>query len=207
MKTDDRRNGPRGADDTQTPEDGELELGERFKSRKVALEWLRNQGAAVSQGKFYQDCNAGKIIVFPDKTVSRASVLQYLINIMRDNPVFDHGGAELLLKEQQLKVKKLELEVERLERNSRADDRRWMLREDAWAMLAGVLGMLRQNFDYHVNQRAGELALAVEGREEHAPQLVDMLLLHVVNPAFNDLSGQTLQDACFAYMPENEVEP
>lgn len=174
---------------------------ERFQNRKEALEWMRNQGVAISQGKFYQDCQTGMIVVYPDKTVGRASVLQYMMGLQR-NAVIDPGIAELTIREQQLKVQKLELEVERLERGGRADDRRWMLREDSWALLAGVLGMLRHTLDYHVTKRAAALVEAIEGKPELAPQLVEQFTATVVNPAFNDLGGQTLQDACFAHMPD-----
>lgn len=172
-----------------------------FKNRKEAFDWLEQQGAPVSRGKFYEDCAAGKVVVFRNKTVSRASVMLYLIKL-QDNPVYDPEAGDLSLKKQLLEIRWLEQKVAKGERDGRADDRRWMLREDSWALLAGVLGMLRQTLDFHINRQAGDLALAVEGRAELAPRMVDMLLLHVVNPAFNDLAGKTLQDACFAYMNE-----
>lgn len=187
----------------------EAEAADRpFKNRKDAYEWLVAQGAGtkVSRGKFYEDCAAGKVIVFRNKTVSRASVALYLIKLQQDAPVFDPEAGDLSAIKQRLEIKWLEQKIAKGERDGRADDRRWMLREDSWALLAGVLGMLRQTFDYHINQRAGELALAVEGRAELAPQLVDMLLLNVVNPAFNDLAGKTLEHACFAEMPRANVE-
>lgn len=170
---------------------------ERFKSRKEALLWLAEQGAQVSQGKFYQDCKAGKVLVFPDKTVSRASVAQYLLAMRRSNPVFDPAAADLSIREQELKVRKLELEVARLEKAGREEDTRWMLREDCWALLVGVLHTLRQNLDYYCNQAAAPMLLACEGRTSLAPQMSDLIMTQVVNPAYNDLAGQTLEHACF----------
>lgn len=170
---------------------------ERFRSRREALDWLREQGAQVSQGKFYQDCKAGKVLVFPDKTVSRASTAQYLLAMRRQNPVFDPEACDLSIKEQELKIRKLELEVARLEKANRADDKDWMRREDAWAQLVGVLHLLRQNLDYYCNQRAASILLACDGRSALAPQMIDQLLGEIVAPAYNDLEGQTLENACF----------
>lgn len=171
---------------------------ERFKSRKEALIWLREQGAQVSQGKFYQDCKAGKVLVFPDKTVSRASTAQYLLAMRRQNPVFDPAACDLTVKEQELKIRKLELEVARLEKADRAEDADWMRREDSWAALVGVLHLLRQNLDYYCNQQAAPILLFCEGKSAMAPQMIDKILAEIVAPAFNDLAGQTLENACFA---------
>ena len=184
----------------------EPHASERFSSRKMALDWLGQQGMKISRGKFYEDCKAGLVLVYPDKSVSKASVAQYLINSQRGTPLFDAAAADMSVQEQLLRMRKLELEVAKLERQDRVDDAKWVLREDSWAQLVGVLHMLRQNIEYYLHQSAAKLVLAVEGQADLAPQLVDLIPLEVVNPAFNDLGGQTLERACFYGIKEGEDE-
>lgn len=62
---------------------------ERFKNRMEALNWLQSRGQ-ISRGKFYDDCKIGKITIYPDKTVSRASVFEYaetVFEFARKGPV------------------------------------------------------------------------------------------------------------------------
>lgn len=49
---------------------------ERFRNRKEALLWLQRRGQ-ISQGKFYQDCNAGLLTIYPDKSLSKFQVAEY----------------------------------------------------------------------------------------------------------------------------------
>jgi hypothetical protein len=49
---------------------------ERFCNRKEALTWLQARGQ-ISQGKFYTDCAAGHLIIYPDKTLSKFQVAEY----------------------------------------------------------------------------------------------------------------------------------
>lgn len=49
---------------------------ERFCNRREALDWLQARGQ-ISQGKFYQDCAAGLLTIYPDKTVSKFQVSEY----------------------------------------------------------------------------------------------------------------------------------
>lgn len=49
---------------------------ERFRNRKEALTWLQARGQ-ISQGKFYTDCTAGLLIIYPDKSLSKFQVAEY----------------------------------------------------------------------------------------------------------------------------------
>lgn len=55
---------------------------ERFKNRAEALEWLQIRGH-ISRGKFYSDCNAGHIVVHPDKSMSKFQVAEYAEKVFR----------------------------------------------------------------------------------------------------------------------------
>ena len=49
---------------------------ERFRNRKEALLWLQSRGQ-ISQGKFYQDCAAGLLTIYQDKSLSKFQVSEY----------------------------------------------------------------------------------------------------------------------------------
>lgn len=74
----------------------DLYRGELFKNRFEALQWLRQKGQ-ISQGKFYQDCAAGLVTIYPDKTVSKFSVAMYAENhfskFVRQAPPKSSAGA------------------------------------------------------------------------------------------------------------------
>lgn len=49
---------------------------EKFKNRAAALSWLQSRGQ-ISRGKFYMDCAAGHLSIYPDKTLSKFQVAEY----------------------------------------------------------------------------------------------------------------------------------
>jgi len=53
---------------------------ERFRNRKEALTWLQNRGQ-ISQGKFYTDCTAGLLTIYPDKSMSKFQVAEYAVKV------------------------------------------------------------------------------------------------------------------------------
>lgn len=173
---------------------------ERFDSRAEALRWIHAQGGKCSVGKFSKDCRSGKVIVYPDKSVSRASVAEYLLRLQR--PVAELDLVDHSRTKQALECRRLELEVAKLERAARHDDKRWMRYEDHCAQVAALLVMLRENLQHHGQQAAVELALLCGGAPERAPLLVDRLKELIVNPAYNDLAGQKIEQAVFAEQAE-----
>jgi hypothetical protein len=97
------------------PQDAPAPEGERFANRKQALNWLHAQGYKVSQGKFYGDCNAGYPAIHRDGTISRFQVLQYAQQQDVERRSFN-GAGELSEQEQELKIRKLQNEVRRQDR-------------------------------------------------------------------------------------------
>jgi hypothetical protein len=75
--------------------------GEYFKNRFEALQWLQSRGK-ISMGKFYQDCKAGHVTIYPDKTVSKFSVAMYaekhFAGFTRQGPVHSSGESTLIQK-------------------------------------------------------------------------------------------------------------
>jgi hypothetical protein len=70
--------------------------GEWFKNRFEALQWLKSRGK-ISMGKFYQDCKAGFVTIYPDKTVSKFSVAMYaekhFAGFTRQGPAHSSAGS------------------------------------------------------------------------------------------------------------------
>lgn len=169
---------------------------ERFASRKLAMEWIRQKGGKVSQGKFYQDCAEGKVLVYPDKSVSRASTAEYLLRLQRPiAPVLD--SMDRTQQKERLELERLQLEVEKLRRIARADDRRWMRMEDHCAQVAVILTMLRDNLQHYGQQSATELAHICRGDVNLAPLLVDGMAELVLGRAYNELAGQLIEHGMF----------
>lgn len=75
--------------------------GEYFKNRFEALQWLQSRGK-ISMGKFYQDCKAGHVTIYPDKTVSKFSVAMYaekhFAGFTRQGPVHPPRESTLIQK-------------------------------------------------------------------------------------------------------------
>jgi hypothetical protein len=49
---------------------------EIFCNRKEALDWLQSKGQ-ISRGKFYRDCLAGHVTIYPNKSLSKFQVAEY----------------------------------------------------------------------------------------------------------------------------------
>ena len=140
--------------------------GERFVNRKQALNWLKGQGYQISQGKFYGDCNDGFPLIHKDKTISRFHVLQYGQQLQADkNTAPDNSRID------ELKERKLKLEVEKIEKENRAEDRKWMKVEDAWASIATILGDLQDSLRHQFHTGQGGLIHLAGGDQARAPEL------------------------------------
>lgn len=115
-------------------------------------------------------------------------------------------GVDLVEEKQRLEVEKLRHEVAKLERAARHDDARWIQREDHWRLLAGLLTTLREMLDYQSQRAAPDLCALAGGDPENAGQLVDRLS-EMVNTAYNELAGTTIEAAAFGPDPhENTTE-
>lgn len=154
---------------------------DRFKNRKQALLWLRGEGYQISQGKFYQDCDAGFPRVHKDKTVSKFEVLQYGQRLVAEPIVAPDFGES-----QDLKNKKLKLDVERLERDADRESGRWLLKEEAWGAIATLFSNIQDSLKHHFNIDQGKLVYLAGGDHARSAELYEACEELIVK-AFNDV--------------------
>jgi hypothetical protein len=164
--------------------------GERFPSRKQALNWLNAQGYKVSQGKFYQDCKDGFPVVHRDGTVSRYQVMQYgqqLDISSRSIPQFDQSA-----RREDLEIRKLEADVLAAESKARKEDTRWMLKEDAWSSVAALLSGLQDSLRHHLHEGQGLVVHLAGGKPDREPEVYEAMV-DLVGKAFNELAASRIE--------------
>lgn len=182
----------------------EPKQSDRFRTREAARKWLADQGFKCSKDKFYNDCKLGQVVVYPDKTVSRSSVMEYLIKQLGKAPVAHLDLIDHNQDLQRLQVKKLDLEVQKLEIATRAADREWMRTEDHWAHLAAVLALCKGNLEHYARMAASEIVLEAGGDYHLAPQVADRIVEAVINRSFNELAVQRIDAGRFEEIEEEQ---
>jgi hypothetical protein len=184
--------------------------GELFKNRAKAWRWveekLSGKGAALSQRKFYDDGAAGKYLVYPDKTVSKTSVAEYLLAVVGEAPVVDFDLVDRKQERERLEVRKMQLEVERLEIKARAEDREWMRTEDYWAQLMAGYNTLRGNLEHFARIGSTEIVLEAGGDYHQGPLVADRVIELVIGRAFNELAKSRISAGEFAAVEEQDDE-
>lgn len=125
---------------------------ERFVNRKQALNWLNAQGYKISQGKFYQDCNAGFPALNKDGSVSKYQVMQYGQQL----DISSRAIAPDTSREDEARKAKADADMAEIkaERMRREEDALWLHADMAWAQMAALVGALRDclRHHFHVNQ-------------------------------------------------------
>ena len=157
---------------------------DRFKNRKEALAWLQTKGQ-ISTGKFYQDCQDGKLAVAADKTLSKFQVAEYAERVFGFakpvTPSYERNDkmAELELREQELKVQKMELA-------NRKEDANWLEKEEAWAQMAAVIGTLRDSLRHQLHIGTVALIHAAGGDPARGPEVYESAE-ELLSRAFNEV--------------------
>lgn len=158
---------------------------DRFKNRKEALAWLHSKNIQISQGKFYQDCEAGKITVHPDKTISKFQVAEYgerLTGQYRQAP----PSMDMDDKKRRLEIEKLEQEVEKGKLANRKEDDKWLYKEDAWAQMAAIIGTLRDSLRHQLHVGTAALIHVAAGDPGRGPEVYETAE-ELISRAFNEV--------------------
>ena len=169
--------------------DGQSFDGERFSSRKEALDWLKANHYKISTGKFYQDCNAGFPMVHKDGTVSRYQVLMYAQQIDLSTKAEDLTRRDTDRLHEQRKTKaEAEMAEMKAEKMRREEDRYWLHAEEAWAQLAALVASLRDTIRHHLFTSQRELIHVAGGDQDRSQELFEYSE-SLIDKAFNEVAG------------------
>lgn len=166
---------------------------ETFKNRKRAHEWLVDNGFSVAIGKFYEDINAGDkgIAVNPDKTISKYQVLQYGLNHIKKEKRADPLSESRFEADHRRSVAEAELAEVKARRAAREEDAYWLHAEQAWSVIAGVIGNLRDVIRRHLHDEQVRIVQAAGGDPVRSPEVFEYVD-QVVGRAFNEVAGAPL---------------
>jgi hypothetical protein len=166
---------------------------DRFAHRKEALDWLVNSGYKVSQGKFYTDCNNGlKISCRMDGTLSKWDVLNYANTDLQIGAGSGAAFTSTLASEQ---LRKIKAEADMKEHQFRIAERRadkyWLHADDAWAMVAALIGTLRDSIRHHIDLNQREIVNIATGDQIRAEEVFDFVD-GLIDAAFNEVAGNEI---------------
>jgi hypothetical protein len=175
------------------PEEEQEQLGgERFASRKQALDWLRGQGFKISTGKFYQDCDKGFPALARDKSVSKYHVLLYGQQL---DAAPNHVAAGQYADTGENDSRKAKADADMAEMKAtkmrREEDKFWLHADDAWAITAGLIGTLRDCIRHHLFTAQAEIVLQAAGDQDRSQEVFE-LTDEVISRAFNEVAGESI---------------
>lgn len=155
------------------PAEAKVVEAERFKNRKQALNWLQAQGYKCSQGKFYQDCEAGFPNINRDGSVSKYQVMQYGQQL----DVERRGGVVLDYDRDADEARKLKAQADqeqmKAESMRREQDREWLHADQAWASVAAMVGAILDGLKHEFFAAQGEVVHLAAGDPARAPQVYE----------------------------------
>lgn len=164
---------------------------EYFKNRKEAHSWLVSEGFKISTGKFYEDIKKnGFPVLSSDGSVSKYQVMVYGRSL-EGNQAADPSAldrSEYMHRKDKADAELAEMKAERMRRE---EDKNWLHAEDAWAVVAGLVGTLRDTVRRYIHSGQVEITLAAGGKATRAPEVFEHID-GVVNKAFNEVAGKKI---------------
>lgn len=184
----------------RTAGDSETETPEYFANRREAWQWLHEQGLQMGESTFYRRIGTpGFPRLTPDKRLSRWECSEFL-RLQQVEGNASPGGVyatdELVQRKLLADTEAAEytagLARQKLERLIKETDKTWMARREAYAMLAAIIGTLRDTVLHHLHHNQLAFCAAVCGEDARAPELYEALAA-AVNTAFNEVASRPLQ--------------
>ncbi len=163
---------------------------ERFSNRKKALDWLQEQGHKISTGKFYKNCKEGFPAVAVDGSLSRYQVLTYGLSLNKEVLVdpeklstreFDQRKAKADAEMAEMKAKKMH----------REEDKLWLHADDAWSLVAGLTGKLRDSIRHQLYSTQREVVQTAGGEQDRAQEVFEFID-QLIDKAFNEVAGESI---------------
>lgn len=174
---------------------------DRFKNRLQAYAWLAAEGFTVSEKTFYNACTAGQVTVYADKTVSKFSVAEYGRRL-KTAVVAAPNLIEKSERKSDLELRNLELDVQKKEIANRKEDANWLPKEEAWAQMAAIIGVLRDSLRHQFHVGSVAVIHAAGGDPARAPEVYEQTE-ELISRAFNEVVNAGRIEGIFA-KGENE---
>lgn len=186
-------------DQDTAPAAPEAETIEYFNNRREAWQWLHEQGLQMGESTFYRRINSpGFPRLTPDKRLSRWECSEFLrLQQVEGNatPGGVYSTDELVQRKLVAETEAAEhaagLAREKLAKLTKENDKTWMQRREAYAMLAALIGTLRDTVLHHLHHNQLAFCAAVSGDDARAPELYEALAASV-NTAFNEVADSPL---------------
>lgn len=169
-----------------------------FKNRVEALRYLQGKQIAIGQTKFYDDC-AKFGMVQPDKTLRLCDLLAYIEQEFKRGPVQpvrDYAGEERQRQLDDLEMREKTARVLKLEREQRAEDDKWILKDESWAQQAALVGTLRDALRHHFHLGQSRLVHLAGADPARGPELYEGIE-EIMSKAFNELVASGRVDVVF----------
>lgn len=175
------------------PEESKAPEGELFRNKKSAFDWiLANHGPIVSVGKFYQDCGNGNPLTFSDKSVSKFSVLEYVLKLKSKNVPSSSSDSDYSRRREKADTEKAEADARtalvKANESERELDSKWMLCEDHHDQMAAFAGLAEDIFRHRVYLDHQILLTAAGGNHTKAAEFAHALQ-GFVDRGFNDIAN------------------
>lgn len=181
-----------------------------YKSRAEAFrKFIQAQGLPVSQTKFYDDC-ARLQMVRTDKCIELASLVAYVKEELKISPATGLSLAERSRDEERSKdddrKAKAEADLKEMqaEEARRKLDEKWLHRDEAWASLAALVGILRDTLRHQFHVGSAQLIQLAGGDPLRSPEVYEGCE-ETLNKAFNEVVSTGRIEGIFAEDQEEEA--
>lgn len=162
--------------------------------RPEAYKYLQSKGYGRSSAAFYDDVKKGKCVMGSDKTITLAALTNYIdTNLVTGNISVDDPAASETVR---LKNELMQQKVAKGEIESRKDDARWMLKDQASLDAATLVGLIYSTINHHLHLGSPQIVLAA-GCDSGRSGEIEAAIEALIDTAFNEVASQRLVDIEF----------
>lgn len=174
-----------------------------YKTRAQAYaKFIKAQGLAISERKFYNDCIALNMIQ-SDKSVLLADLVAYMEAERKSAPTVVRTFADVSMEQRKTEADTRRAEYEadiagmKSEEIKRKLDRDWIERDKAEVTTAALMILLFNNISYQIQKSSPEMAIRL-GLDLSRREEIEIYIEEAISRAFNEISASKLVDMSFA---------
>lgn len=144
-------------------------IKQTYKNRAEAYQLLLS--GHVSQSKFFTDAKRLDMVK-PDKTIELSTLLAYMREELKVDPTTGRSLVDRDLDRQmdELELKEKKLKIEKLERESRKDDKNWVHRDTVNEREGALVGQILNEGKYQLGRAIPALITICKGDPNLAPE-------------------------------------